>query len=173
MAFAKEPLAFLLNTANDIDNLTIEQIKNCYEGKCRNWSEMGGDDTPVHTYQLEKGNGSQSAFEKIVKGNVIDDNHREVATMPEIVDCVAADKAGICYTYWSYYAKMYANKLTKMAKVEGKDPSSPEYLLMYDIFLVFDMDNPNRNVGRLVDFILSAEGQKLVNVCNQCQRTVK
>ena len=173
VAFAKEPLAFLLNTANDIDNLTIEQIKNCYEGKYHSWSEIGGDDALIHTYQLEKGNGSQSAFEKIVIGNAIDENHREVPTMPGIVDCVASDEDGICYTYWSYYSKMYANRLTKMAKVEGKDVTSPEYPLMYDIFLVYDTDNPNKNVSRLVDFILSEEGQKLVNICNRCQRTVK
>ena len=170
--FAKEPLAFILNRENIVDNLSIQQIKDCYEGKCCSWSEMGGGNSTIHTYQLEKGNGSQSAFEKIVKGNVIDENHREIITMPEIVDCVAADKDGICYAYWSYYAKMYANKLTKMAKVEGFDATSPDYPLMYDIFLVYDKDNTNKNVSRLVQFLLSEEGQNLVNVCNRCKRSV-
>ena len=93
-----EPIAILLNKENPVKNLTVSQIQD-YFGRISNWSEVGGADLPIHTYQLERGNGSQMAFEKIVKGNIIDEYHHEVHFMPDIIDDVAKDVSGICYSF--------------------------------------------------------------------------
>ncbi len=169
---SKEPLAFLVNKANPIDNLTLTQVKDAYFGRVNNWSELNGPDMEVHTYQLKHGNGSQSAFEQMVRGNKIDDKHTEVRTMPGIIDKVALDKGGICYAYWSFYAKMYANKLTKMLKVDGVEVTSKQYPLLFDVYLMFDSENKNPNVARLVEFITSTEGKLMLDKCNVCQRHV-
>ena len=42
---------------------------------------IDGKQLHIHTYQLEPGNGSQSAFGKIVRGNIIDECHHEIHTM--------------------------------------------------------------------------------------------
>lgn len=49
-----EPLVFLVNKANNIDNLKIEDIKKIYYNKTSNWKDFGGDDLKINTYQLEK-----------------------------------------------------------------------------------------------------------------------
>ncbi len=170
--FSKEPLAFLVNKANSVEDLTVAQVKDAYFGRVSNWSELDGPDMEIHTYQLEHGNGSQSAFEQMVRGNKIDKEHTEVHTMPGIIDKVALDKGGICYAYWSFYAKMYANKLTKMLKVEGEEVTSKQYPFLYDVYLMFDRQNKNPNVARLVEFVTSTEGKMMVDKCNECQRHV-
>ena len=170
--FCKEPLAFLVNKANTVEDLTVEQVKDAYQGRVSNWRELQGPDMEVHTYQLEHGNGSQSAFEQVVRGNKIDSNHSEVHTMPGIIDKVALDEGGLCYAYWSFYAKMYANKCTRMLKVEGETVSSQHYPFLFDVFLMFDRENKNPNVAKLVDFITSTEGRQMVARCNECQRQV-
>ena len=68
-----EPLAILLNKENPVKNLTVSQIQDIYFGRISNWNEVGGADLSIHTYQLERGNGSQTAFEKIVRGNNLDE----------------------------------------------------------------------------------------------------
>lgn len=170
--FCKEPLAFLVNKVNSVEELTVKQVKDIYYGRVSNWKELHGSDMVVHTYQLEHGNGSQSAFEQVVRGNKIDSNHLEVQTMPGIINKVALDEGGLCYAYWSFYAKMYANKCTRMLKVEGETVNSKYYPFLFDVFLMFDRQNPNPNVAKLVDFITSSKGQELVARCNVCQRQV-
>lgn len=170
--FYKEPLAFLVNKANPVENLTVAQVKDAYFGKVTNWKELDGLDMALHTYQLEHGNGSQSAFEQMVRGNKIDNEHTEVHTMPGIIDKVALDKGGICYAYWSFYAKMYANKLTKMLKVDGEEVTSKQYPFLFDVFLMFDKQNKNPNVAKLVDFLTSTEGRLMLDKCNVCPRHV-
>ena len=126
-----EPLAILLNKENPVKNLTVSQIQDIYFGRISNWNEVGGADLSIHTYQLERGNGSQTAFEKIVRGNNLDEYHHEVHTMPDIIDDVAKDVSGICYTFWSYYTRMYANTQTHMITVDGQ--RSPPHAIRYEM----------------------------------------
>ena len=172
VSICKEPLAFIVNKVNTIVNLTVTQVKDAYFGRVHYWSELNGPDIEVRTYQLEHGNGSQSAFEQMVRGNKIDNEHTEVHTMPGIIDKVALDKGGICYAYWSFYAKMYANKLTKMLKVNGEEITSKRYPLLFDVYLMFDSQNKNPNVARLVEYITSTEGKLMIDRCNKSQRHV-
>ena len=74
--------------------------------------------------------------------------------------------------HWSFYAKMYANKLTKMLKVDGVEVTSKQYPLLFDVYLMFDSENKNPNVARLVEFITSTEGKLMLDKCNVCQRHV-
>ncbi len=169
----KEPIAILLNKDNPVKNLTVSQIQDIYFGRIRNWSELGGKQQPIHTYQLERGNGSQTAFEKIVKGNDIDENHHEIHTMPEIIDNVAKDISGICYAFWSYYTRMYANTQTHMIAVDDVAVTVPDYPLQDELYLIYRKDHPNANLHRLISWLKSAKGQELIATCYQSERTVE
>ena len=116
-----EPLAIILNKANPIDDISTEDIRRLYLREISNWKELGGADEIVRTYQLTDGNGSQTCFTNLVKGNPLDDLHREVPTMPGIIDDVADSDGAICYAFWSYFTKMYAHACTKMVRVNGYD----------------------------------------------------
>ena len=168
-----EPIAILVNKENPMKDLTVSQIQDIYFGRISNWSEVGGADFPIHTYQLERGNGSQTAFENIVRGNTLDDNHHEVHTMPDIIDDVAKDISGICYAFWSYYTRMYANTQTRMINVDGVAVTDPRYPLRYGLYMIYRKDHPNANLHRLTSWLKSAEGQRLIAECYQPERTVE
>lgn len=168
-----EPIAILLNKENPVKNLTVSQIQDIYFGRITNWSEVGGADLPIHTYQLERGNGSQTAFEKIVKGNKIDEHHHEIHTMPDIIDDVAKDVSGICYAFWSYYTRMYANTQTHMISVDGAAVTNPCYPLQDELYTIYREDHPNTNLHRLTSWLKSPKGQELIAVCYPPERTVE
>lgn len=44
---AYEPILILLNKANPIKNLSTEQVRDIFQGKIRNWSEVGGEDKVI------------------------------------------------------------------------------------------------------------------------------
>ena len=157
-----EPLVIFLNTNNIINNLNIEQIQKMYFNNV-NWSEFGTNFGNVHTYQLEKNNGSQTCFESIVKNNICDNNHFEIDTMPKIIDDVAQDKNGIGYAFYSYFSKMHINKNTKFINVNGKSPILDDYPLLFEVFLIYRADNINENISQIINWLDTQEGNNFID----------
>src|SRR4030067_1432796 len=42
-----EALAIIVNNANPITNLTVQQVRDIFSGKIKNWKEVGGHDKPI------------------------------------------------------------------------------------------------------------------------------
>lgn len=63
---AKDGVAVVVNTANGVEDLTVEQIAQIFTGEIKNWSELGGEDLEIAVYGRESGSGTRGAFEEIV-----------------------------------------------------------------------------------------------------------
>ena len=136
-------LAFYVNEQNPIEELRSEQISEIY-GYSNTWNKYGWSDNNdrITTYQLEKDNGSQTAFENFfVKDNHIDDVHKEVKYMEEIIESVGKDKNGIAYAFFSYYNGMHGRYNTKTLKVDGYYPEEDNYTIKIDVFIVYKSKN--------------------------------
>ncbi len=168
----REPLVFLVNRDNPVDGLATAQVRDMYMGSLNNWQEAGGKDMPVTTYQLVKNNGSQSAFEQFVKNNPLDDRHVVIRTMPEIVDAAALDEGGLCYAFWSYYTKMYANRRTKMLNINDRGPTADDYPFYYPLYLIYKENNEKSSVHELAKWIQTEEGAEFIRRGNLCWRSI-
>ena len=166
---AKEALIFYTRTNNDISSLSEEQIKDIYLGNITNWNELGNKKSrKIKTFQLEKGNGSQTSFETIVNNNPIDNkNHFEVNDMGKIIDNAANHNGSIGYAFNSFYTRMHNNKKLKLININEIEPSkenitSGKYPLMFDVYFVYNKYNSNSNIPILLDYLLSSQGQDLI-----------
>ena len=157
-----EPLVFFVNINNKIENLNIQQIQEIYYNDNLSWQDYGGNDEKITTYQLEKNNGSPTAFETIVKNNDINKYHHEIKYMQQIINKVAYDKNGIGYAFYSYYSKMYSNINTKLLNINNEEIESENYPLLFEVYLIYREDNQNENIDKLVEWINSEEGQSLI-----------
>ncbi|MGI6028869.1 MAG: phosphate ABC transporter substrate-binding protein [Candidatus Heteroscillospira sp.] len=63
---ALDGVAIVVNPANTVTDLTVEQIADIFSGKVTNWSELGGSDGPIAVLGREAGSGTRGAFEEIV-----------------------------------------------------------------------------------------------------------
>ena len=62
-----DAFVFLVNSANPVDELTADQIRQIYSGTIRLWDEVGGEKAlPIAAYQRPHGSGSQTAMEELV-----------------------------------------------------------------------------------------------------------
>lgn len=159
-----EPLAIFLNRSNTIENLSIEQIQRIYYNDNLKWSKFSGNNNTIHTYQLEKNNGSQTCFENLVKNNAICKNHYEINTMPKIIDRVGFDKSGIGYAFYSFYSKMYNNENIKLININNENINSEDYPLQFEVYLIYRTDNSNNNIKKLVNWLESDEGKNFIRI---------
>jgi phosphate transport system substrate-binding protein len=94
---AKDGVTIFLNEANKVQALTIKQLSDIYQGKVRNWKEVGGDNADIRLYGRENSSGTYVYFhDEVVKG----DYAASVQSLPgtaAVVNAVKKDVNGIGY----------------------------------------------------------------------------
>jgi phosphate transport system substrate-binding protein len=163
---AQDGITIFLNESNPVKELTIAQLSGIYQGKVKNWKEVGGPDAAITLYGRENSSGTYVFFkDKVVKG----DYAASCNTLPgtaAVVNAVKKDKFGIGYGGAAYAAGV------KHCAVK-KDASSPAFMAtaetiknrQYPITRYLYMYTANRPTGetkKYIDWILSPDGQKYV-----------
>ncbi|MDE5833904.1 MAG: substrate-binding domain-containing protein [Ruminococcus sp.] len=151
----REAFVFIVNNDNPVDNLTVEQIRGMYSGKYTNWSEVGGDKAVIEPVQRIEGSGSQSVMMSFMNGTPMKKN--PFGFMGRAI--------GFSFRY--YVSGIVDNGGVKMLSVNGVYPdkeniSSGKYPITVDFYAVYRKDNSNPNIDSMIEWILSDEGQQIV-----------
>ena len=105
-----------------------------------------------------------------------------IAGMGELIDTVAAytdEPNGIGYSYYYYTSEMWGNDKVKLLSVDGIAPSnktisSNEYPIHTAYYAVFRKDeDKDSDVRKILSFILSEEGQNLMEEAGYVKATDK
>jgi phosphate transport system substrate-binding protein len=59
---ARDAIAVVVNPANPVTRLTLQQISDMYTGKITNWREVGGEDRPIVLLSRESNSGTYVYF---------------------------------------------------------------------------------------------------------------
>ncbi|MCD8086968.1 MAG: phosphate ABC transporter substrate-binding protein [Oscillospiraceae bacterium] len=94
---ALDGIAIIVNTANTVTDLTIEQIAGLFTGEITNWSEVGGEDMPVAVIGREAGSGTRDGFESIVGVEDTCAYDQELTSTGAVVAAVASNEYAIGY----------------------------------------------------------------------------
>lgn len=168
----KEAFVFFVHKDNPVDNLTTEQIKDIYSGKITNWKEVGGKNEPISAFQRNEGSGSQSMLIRFMDGTpIMEPDIEQINTLMDgIIEQVAdyRNKDGsIGFSFRYYMEGIIQNPDVKLLSVDGVAPTveniqSGAYPITASLYAVTWKGNKNQNVQRLLNWILSPEGQELV-----------
>jgi len=62
IVIARDAIAIIVNHANPVEQLTLQQLSDIYTGKIDNWREVGGDDRPIVRLSRETNSGTHVYF---------------------------------------------------------------------------------------------------------------
>ncbi len=168
-----EAFVFFVHKDNPIKNLTTEQIKGIYSGEITNWKQLGGKNEKIEAFQRNEGSGSQSMLERFMGDTPIMDAPTELVNdlMVGIIEQVSNYKSksnSIGFSFRYYVEGIIKNPDIRMLSVDGVAPTKENiqngtYPIVTPIYAVTYEDNPNENVKKLVDWMLSDEGQYIIN----------
>jgi len=168
-----EAFVFFVHKDNPITNLTTEQIKDIYSGKITNWKDVGGKNEKIAAFQRNEGSGSQSMLKRFMGDTPITDAPTEMVNdlMAGIIEQVADYKSktnSIGFSFRYYVEGIIKNPDIKMISIDGAAPTSENirngsYPILTPIYAVTYKENQNGNVDKLLDWILSDEGQYIIN----------
>jgi phosphate transport system substrate-binding protein len=165
---AFDALAVIVNPSNKVSQLTREQIEGIFTGKITNWKDVGGDDMKIVAYSRESSSGTYEFFKEFLLKNK--NYGSALLLMPAtgaIVQSISQTKGAIGYVGLAYMEKDV--KALKISMDKGKTFVAPSmasardktYPVIRPLIYYYQVKDANK-IKPLLDFILSPEGQKVV-----------
>lgn len=154
-----EAFVFFVNGQNPVDSLTVGQIKSIYSGEITCWSQLGGPRRAINPITRLEGSGSQTMFEAFMGDTPV--GRKSV---------FAINGGSIGFSFRFYMDGIVENDAVKMLSVNGVYPSadnirSGSYPIVTQFYAIYRADNQNPNVRPLIEWLLSPEGQSLIEQC--------
>jgi len=159
---AEDGIAVIVHKTNPVSNLSVEQIRDIFSGKIKNWKEVGGKNAPIVVVTREEGSGTRGAFEELImKSAKITDLAIVQPSTGAVKTTVSQDENAI-----GFISLGVLDSTVKGVKVDGVEPTEKNVKLgKYKIkrpFLFLVSKNPSKVTKAFVDFVLSDEGQAIV-----------
>lgn len=162
---AYDAIAPVVNAKNPVRNLSLEQLKEIYEGKITNWSQVGGPDMSIVVIQRDNSSGTHEVWEgKVMHGGLVTAGALTAASNAEVVRNVSQNRRAIGYVGIGYLesSNMIADVAISGMKATIKDARSGKYPLARPLFMI-TKNVPAGEIAKFIDFGLSPQGQEIVS----------
>ncbi|MEA2014110.1 MAG: phosphate ABC transporter substrate-binding protein [Thermodesulfobacteriota bacterium] len=159
---AMDAIIPIVHTDNPVDNLTIEQLSLIYQGKIKNWKEVGGNDLKIIVVSRDTSSGTYEVWEEIVLHKTkVTPRAQLQASNGSVVQTVSKNKYAI-----GYIGLGYLNKNVKVTDVNGVEATmanaiSGRYPVSRPLFM-FTKGWPQGIVSDYINFVLSKTGQDII-----------
>jgi len=149
--FATDKLVMVVNKQNPVTAISKAQFKDIAAGKTTNWKQVGGPDLPLKVITGTPTTATRLVVERqALDGQAYAPGATEVRTTAEELKRVSHDPGAI-----GFISERYVNAPGSNVKaVSGPTASRP--------WAVVTIGRPSPDVQKFLDFLLSAEGQKLL-----------
>lgn len=167
---ALDGISIAVHSSNPVHSLTIEQLKDIYTGKVRNWRQVGGKDAPIFVMSRESSSGTYVYMkEHVLKNNEYAQSCLLMPSTKAIQQELSSNVNGIGYGGVAYFKNEKNIKIIAVAEKRGAPSIEPtdtnvrsgKYPISRPL-MVYTRGKATGQVGNYIKFCLSPEGQKIV-----------
>jgi len=161
---AVDGLALIVNPANPVKALTVEQVRGIYTGAIKNWKEIGGPDVAIVRISRDTNSGTYETFESLVMNKEkIHESAEYVGSNGAIRQRVQSTPAAI-----GYVGLGFVDRSVKALEINGIMPdrntvSSGKYPIARPLFM-FTNGYPElgSHLHAFITLYLTPRGQEIV-----------
>ena len=152
----------IVNPKNKVKNLSVDQLSQIYQGKIKNWKEVGGDDLQIVVVSRDSSSGTFEAWaEMILHKAKVTPKAQMQASNGAIVQTVSKNKYAIGYIGLGYINKAISPLTVNNVQATAKTAISKEYPVARPLYM-YTNGQPSGETAKFIKFVLSTAGQKLV-----------
>jgi phosphate transport system substrate-binding protein len=162
IAIARDAVAIVVNEANPVSELSMEQVAEIYAGEITDWSQVGGNNEEIIVVSREEGSGTRDCFES----KLMDKFDKEIKPDALFYDSNGATRTKVSSETRAigFVSLGYVEGL-KAIVIDGIEPTmencqSGDYPVLRRLYLLVQ-DPPSGAVKAFIDFCRSAEGQAI------------
>jgi phosphate transport system substrate-binding protein len=165
--------AVVVNAANQVSNLSREQLRQIYAGEITNWLELGGVEPTIRPYIREANAATRQTFEAFVFGTSVPSYGKNVTQTMEFEAMFTAVNSfrgaiGIASTG----ARTAGDTRVKILKIDGVAPTqenitSGAYKMVRPLAVIYSNKAELKPAIRaFFEFVNSPEGQRIAAAAN-------
>lgn len=162
---AIDGIAVCVDPANEVANLTKEQLTNIYNGTVTNWKEVGGADEPIIVIGREAGSGTRGAFEELV--DLVDGCKyaNELDSTGAVIAKVASTPGAIGYASLDALDDSVKSLSLEGVEATAENIKAGNYFLSRPFVMATkgEISEQNDLVQAWFDFVLGDEGQQVAS----------
>ena len=152
----------IVHVDNPVADLSAEQLSLIYQGKIKNWKEVGGNDLKIVVVSRDTSSGTYEVWEeKVLHKAKVTPRAQLQASNGAVIQTVSKNRYAI-----GYIGLGYLNKSVRALTVGGTEATvatalSGAYPVARPLFM-FTNGWPRGTVSDFINFVVSTEGQALV-----------
>jgi len=161
---AMDGVCVIVHPSNPVKEMTTAQVRDIYQGKVKNWKEVGGSDMPIVAVSRDTSSGTYESFYEMVM------KKQDMASGVEYVNANPQAHARVSSTVGAiaYVGLGFVDAKVKALKIDGVEPTrqtivSGAYPISRPLFL-FTNGYPKlgSTLYKFVTFHLTEKGQELI-----------
>ena len=167
-----EAFVFYVNSVNEIESLSVEELQDIYSGHILNWMELGGYDEEIVAFQQASGSRAQERIIQFMNGTSLMEAGQELTIIPE--EGITGKnseylnlKGAIGFTYLQYASNINIDKGMKLLQISGVEPdpeqiASETYALSDPIYYISVKGRQEANIEKILTWMNSSQGKRLM-----------
>lgn len=167
---ALDGLAIIVNDSNNIQSLTMDQLRRIYIGQVTNWNQVGGPNASIVTYSRDSNSGTYGFFQQnVLKGQPWGKGVRFLPSTSEEVREVSRTDGGIAYGGVAYFRNAKGVRIVPVSPGAGKAPIAPteqnvrnKSYPIWRYLYYYTNGAPKGETKKFIDFTLSPKGQQII-----------
>ena len=164
---AWDAIVFMVNKKNPLDDITLDQVRDIYEGRVTNWKQLGGHDAPIELYVRKS---PISGVGQTLRELVLPDNEKGFTSRAHVVKSSGPAEKAVEKNRNAFTASGISSasrRDVKLLGVHGVKPSfdtikDGSYMLYRPLYLVTRVRVKNPLVANFVEFATSDEGTEII-----------
>lgn len=159
---AMDGICVIVHPSNSVGAMTKKQIRDIFTGKISNWQDVGGPEGKIVVISRDSSSGTFEAFgELVLKGDKVRSDALLQASNQAVASIVSRTLGAV-----GYVGLAYLTSSVKAVDVDGVKASKEtvltgQYTIGRPLFM-YTNGVPKGLAKEFIDFVLSKEGQRLV-----------
>jgi len=163
IAIAYDMVVPIVNPANKVKNLTLDQLKGIYDGSITNWKVLGGADEKIVVVSRDTSSGTYEVWhEKVMKKTDVRKDALLQASSGAIISTVSANPKAIGYVGFGYINDAVHPVTINSVEVTIDNGRSGKFPVSRKLFMMVNEAKVSADAQAFIDFLLSTDGQLIV-----------
>jgi len=155
-------ISIVVHPNNPIRELTLKQVRDIFNGRIKNWKELGWVDRRIDAVSREEGSGTRGSFEELVmRSEEIDDGIMVQDSNGSVKEVVATDPYAIGFISLGLVDGRVKGLSIDNIAPNLKNIKNKKYKIIRP-FIYLSKGELQEYAKTFVDYVLSRDGQKIL-----------